>query len=76
MGHADSSAYGVNAENTASSGPFATKSLPRDSSRKRLREDATEENLDNNVVNKISEELNDILASDGIKNINEIIGTK
>ena len=29
-----------------------------------------------NVVNKISEELNDILASDGIKNINEIIGTK
>eukprot|EP00944_MAST-04C_sp_MAST-4C-sp1_P001626 g1626.t1 len=54
LGHADSSAYGVNAENTASSGPFATKSLPRDSSRKRLREDATEENLDNNVVNKIS----------------------
>ena len=29
-----------------------------------------------NVVNKISEELNDILASDGIKNIEEIIGTK
>ena len=42
------------AENLAYIGPFVTKSLPRDSSRKRLREDATEEKLDNNVVNKIS----------------------
>ena len=29
-----------------------------------------------NIVNKISEELNDILSSDGIKNIEEIVGSK
>ena len=29
-----------------------------------------------NIVNNISEELNDILVSDGIKNIEEIVGSK
>ena len=29
-----------------------------------------------NIVNKISEELNDILISDGVKNIEEIVGSK
>ena len=29
-----------------------------------------------NIVNKISEELNDILTSNGVKNIEEIIGSK
>ena len=29
-----------------------------------------------NIVNKISEELNEILSSDGVKNIEEIIGSK
>ena len=29
-----------------------------------------------NIVNKISEELNDILSSDGVKNIEEIVGSK
>ena len=29
-----------------------------------------------NIVNNISEELNDILSSDGVKNIEEIVGSK
>ena len=29
-----------------------------------------------NIVNSISEELNDILSSDGVKNIEEIVGSK
>ena len=29
-----------------------------------------------NIVNKISDELNDILSSDGVKNIKEIVGSK
>ena len=29
-----------------------------------------------NIVNKISDELNDILSSDGVKNIEEIVGSK
>ena len=29
-----------------------------------------------NIVNKISDELNDFLSSDGVKNIEEIIGSK
>jgi len=29
-----------------------------------------------NIVNKISEELNDILTSNGVKNIQEIIGSQ
>ena len=29
-----------------------------------------------NIVNKISAELNDILTSNGVKNIEEIIGSK
>ena len=29
-----------------------------------------------NIVNKISDELNDILTSNGVKNIEEIIGSK
>jgi len=29
-----------------------------------------------NIVNKISDELNEILTLDGVKNISEIIGSK
>jgi len=29
-----------------------------------------------NIVNNISEELNDILSLDGVKNIEEIVGSK
>lgn len=50
---ADGSTSSAIAENMASIGPFASKSLSRDSSRKRLREDATEEKLNNNMINKI-----------------------